>query len=369
MHSSLTDGFNADEFWAYDTVKHVRVLDRRLGLVYLVFIIVILIYVTGYVLLISRKFAVEEKVQGWVVMSVRKPQFSEDGVRWDLFDRWKNPGEKGAILIPTHVLVTRGQTQEDEYCESPLHLCQAPEDCGTNELVQKAECVNGHCLRLQWCPAQDPDSATTENYYFEFDQVEVRFQTYTHFHKFKMFTATSDETDWIVYPDEAANTFRVRDLVQWTGVEPSNLTENGAFMMVNLIMDSPISWGMDRTVSQHLESHNIDTVTGYNFVHNEYYYVDGVRKRDTFRIFGLRIVGFATGYAEMISMSGIGLQIASACALMGFAAVFTDFVLSCCLPERKHYVAYKVKVTEDFNEEDDAASPMASREQFGRSSH
>lgn len=346
-----------DEFFAYDTVKIVRVLDSRVGVFHIVCRAFIGIYVICYVFLVSKKYVEEEKVQGWVVVNVRNPQYDQDGVPWDLFERWINPGENGAVFIPTRIDITKGQTQNDQFCESlkPEHKCSKNEDCDIrNEDVQKAECVNGHCMRRQWCPAEDPDSPTTETHYLEFDKVELRFQSYTLFSKFKLYAATSDEGEWIKYPDERANTYRLTDLVEWAGKKPIDITERGAVMMVNLAILSPranpAEWLSERRVIQTAESYMVDTETGYNFVHNMDYDEGGVRKRDSYRMFGIRLMGFVTGFAEKITLSGIVIQVASALALMTFAEMFTDmYLVSPLVPEREHYKRYKVKETEDFH--------------------
>lgn len=340
-----------DEAFAYHTVKLVRVRDGRIGVIHLFFKAILLAYVVFYVGGISKKYLEQEKVQGFVLVKVMKPQFSQDGVPWDVYDRVVNPGERGATFIPTRIVITKGQTQGEAYCESPLHGCKTNEDCNIhNPKLQKAECVNEHCMRRQWCPAEDDAAATSETHYLEFDKVELWFHTYMYFHRFRLEMSTSDEEISVLYPDPRANTYRLRDLVEWANLEPADIMENGAVMEVNLNLDSPVSLG-ERTVKQVAEAHAIDTATGFNFVHNEYYHEDGVRKRDSYRFFGIRVLAFATGYAERVSLSGIILQFSSALALWGWSESLTDAFLLYCVAERKHYAKYRTKETEDFNEE------------------
>eukprot|EP00438_Fugacium_kawagutii_P003987 Skav200877 [mRNA] locus=scaffold4880:16105:53811:+ [translate_table: standard] len=149
---------DADEVFAYDTVKLVRILDRRLGC-------------HGYgdcydiviVFILNRAYQDTEKSVGWMLTKVVKPQVSHLGISWDAYDRITNPGESGAVFIPTRILITRGQTQEDEYCESPAHPCKEARDCNVGDpKIQKMECQNGFCMRRQWCPAENANWPTTE---------------------------------------------------------------------------------------------------------------------------------------------------------------------------------------------------------------
>jgi len=65
--STLPD---ADELFAYDTVKEVRVLDRRLGLLYYFVLSLVLAYVSLYVFLIKKQYQEKEKSDGWVIPRV-----------------------------------------------------------------------------------------------------------------------------------------------------------------------------------------------------------------------------------------------------------------------------------------------------------
>merc|ERR1719504_472839 len=146
---------DTDDIFAYETVKWVRVLDRRLGLVYYTMLIIIVIYIVLYVCIIEKQYLDFEKSSGWIIVQVLNQQKSDRGITWDAYDRITNPGEQGAVFIPTRILTTKGQTQ-DGFCESPTHPCTQPADCDIdNELLQQSQCVNGHCMRRQWCPAEN----------------------------------------------------------------------------------------------------------------------------------------------------------------------------------------------------------------------
>eukprot|EP00435_Cladocopium_sp_Y103_P047209 s559_g13.t2 len=198
---------DADEVFAYDTVKLVRILDRRLGFVYWGIQALVAFYMIVIVFIINKAYQDTEKSTGWMLTKVVKPQISHLGISWDAYDRITNPGESGAVFVPTRILITRGQTQEDEYCESPSHPCKEARDCNVGDpKVQKMECQNGFCMRRQWCPAENANWPTTETHYLDFEKVELWFKSYVHYHKFGLDVSTADEKESIPYPHRCFDT-------------------------------------------------------------------------------------------------------------------------------------------------------------------
>mmetsp|Transcript_65755 Transcript_65755/g.183142 ORF Transcript_65755/g.183142 Transcript_65755/m.183142 type:complete len:352 (+) Transcript_65755:91-1146(+) len=338
-----------DDVFAYDTVKLIRVLDRRLGFLFYFVNLLVIVYVIVYVFLIKEKYLETEKTSGWAFCKVMKPQLSAIGIEWDVYDRVTNPGEQGAVFIPTRVLITRGQTQGG-FCESPVHNCSRPLDCDIgNAEIQKKECSpSGRCMRRQWCPAEDEkDRTITEMHELGIEDVELWFSTYVHYHTFGLDVSTTDESSPRHYPHPRANTFRLLDIVRMANLDPLDFQENGAVLLINTIFTCNLD---AHNCEFKIESQNIDTKTGYNHVHNHIYWEDGVRKRDTYRMYGIRLVILTTGIGFKTSFVQIMLQLSSAISLLSVAETVADFYLMYMVPERKHYVEHKIIETEDFND-------------------
>jgi|Transcript_40487 hypothetical protein len=354
---SCFGNYDCDDVLAYDTVKLVRILDRRLGIIFRVSQLVVVVYVVVYVFIMEQRYLDIDKSQGWITVKATKPQTvissnqaSMEGVDWDVYDRITNPGELGAVFIPTRMLIVRGQTQGEEYCESALHTCSVGDDCDIrNSDLQKKECVNGHCMRRMWCPDMLPDAPTTEEVLFEFDQVELWFQSYLHYHRFQLDVTTIDEQTPVLYPHAMANTYKLSDLVHWTGVQDEDIIQSGAIMMVNANFDCNLNIMHCKVL---VDSSIVESKTGYNYVHNKYYFEGDVQKRNTYRMFGIRVMMFTTGFAKQTSFTMIVLQLSSALALLQCAEYVADFYLQYIVPEKNHYNAQKVVETEDFNPDD-----------------
>jgi hypothetical protein len=328
---------------AYDTAKEVKVLDRRLGMVHQIGKLGVFLYILIYVFMIRQEYYDTEKTNGLVVTKIiASPDKAPDAkakLPWDISDFAANPGEQGAVFLPTRILTTRGQV-EDGYCGSPRHPCKTSTDCSTsNKALQKAECSNGMCMRRQWCPAQDPKDSKTEVHYVDSQSYDIWFQTDLHFHKFELDVSTTEEEESIRWPANRANTYTVRDLLSMANVEAQDVKDYGAVLSVNQLFECDLG---EENCDVRLQISNVDGKTGFNYVRNHFYEVDGVRKRDTHRLYGIRILASATGIGTKVSIAQIMLQISSGVALMGLARLVADFVLLHLIPERRHYTHLKV---------------------------
>jgi len=331
-----------DEIFAYDTVQFCRVVDRRLGLVYYNVLFVVITYFL-FVFIMWEGYLEEEKTSGTVIAKVLNSQKSDIGISWDVFDKTTNPGEEGAVFIPTRILITKGQTQEDQYCESPHHNCTSDSDCDIgNVVLQKAQCSNGRCLRRLWCPAEDPDAATTETHYLDYEDVMLWFQAYVHFRNFMLDVTTFDEKEEREYPFTRANSFPLHDILRMANIQYESIIEHGAIVLVNTIFFCNMN---SETCETHVHSTNVDTSTGFNYQHDHVYYENGIRKRDTYRMYGIRLITFTTGFGKKTSFSKIVLQLSSAIALTNYATYAADACMLYLLPEKKHYREKKIETS------------------------
>lgn len=337
-----------DDLFAYDTVKEVKVLDRRLGYIYYAVLLMVLFYVIIYIFMIKKQYLETEKTMGWVIAKVTNPAYDDQNLPWDLYDSVTNPGEQGAVFLPTRVLITRGQVQEG-FCESPLNPCAQDSDCDIgDDALQQTKCSNGRCMRRQWCPAEEPGVPTTVIHNVKARSYDIQFQTSLHYHKFMLDVATTDEKRSIRYPADHANTFPLHDLIRMANIEMEAVQELGAIIQVNHFINCDLD---AFECKPGLEVNNIDTKTGFNYVQNYFYFENGVRKRDSYHFYGIRVMASATGIGRRTSISNIILQVSSAIALLSCAQQAADVFLMYFVSERRHYLEKKIIQTEDFNED------------------
>jgi len=340
------DEWDLDTIFAYDTAKEVRVLDRRLGLVYYIVYLMVLFYVILYVMIIKKQYLDEEKSNGFVMTKVVNPSYANDTIPFDVFDAVPNPGESGAIFIPTRVLVTRGQSQAGS-CEQPGYPCESDEDCQTGDEMTTGKCSNKRCVRRGWCPAEQAGAPATTVYKIDAAKYDLWFQGKVLFHKFMTDIGNTEDLHPIYYPDANANTYPMHDILRMASVDLEKSWEDGAVLLVSAIFECDL---MAERCSTVIESAKIDAMTGYNFKKTHYYEENGEMKRDSYWFYGIRMVVFSVGLGKMPSVTQVVLQGSQAIALLGTASTVADAFLQYIVPERNHYIAEKVIETEDFGD-------------------
>jgi len=121
---------------AYKSIKVVRVIDKRMGLLVLFLRLLILGYLAVAVYL-GEAYKVEEHTVGALVARASGETYSRDQheqVRfWDAADALHPPTEVGAIFLATRVIRTNLQTMQ--LCANPMHPC-SPEN---NQTARDAE--------------------------------------------------------------------------------------------------------------------------------------------------------------------------------------------------------------------------------------
>jgi len=349
--------YDPDELFAYDTVREVKVKDRRLGYVYYFFLLTIVFYIVIWVFLVKQMYLAREKTTGWTTTKLLYHSV-EDPLRvFDVFESVTNDGEQGAIFVPTRVVITRGQVQEG-FCESPNDLCATPEDCDIgDDSLQQPLCQNGRCLRRHWCPAMEVGTPKTETHYVNTDAFDIWFATNIHFHLFALDVGTTDEEESERYPGsvggtKTVNTYPVHDLLRMANVDISLAKETGVIINVNKVFNCDL----DANVC-HMELDSSAVVgedkahSGFNYGKQHFYTEGGVTKRDLYQYYGVRVYSGATGIGKKTSFANIVLQLSSAIALLTTATAAADVFLQYIIAEREHYKALKIINSEDFNKE------------------
>merc|ERR1719380_526309 len=99
-------------------------------------------------MIIKQQYLDFEKSNGFIMTKVLNPSYANDTIPFDVFEAVHNPGESGALFIPTRVMVTRNQGQKGS-CENPGYPCDSDEDCDTGDDMSTGKCSNSMCVRRE----------------------------------------------------------------------------------------------------------------------------------------------------------------------------------------------------------------------------
>lgn len=353
--------FDWDEFFAYDTIKEVRVLDRRLGLIYYAVLAMVVFYILIFCIIMNKQYLAFEKTNGFMMTKVLTPTYlnvTEDspGLPFDVYEAFSNPGESSALFIPTRVVVTRGQSQKGD-CPNPAFSCKADKDCDTGEAVSAAKCEKGSCVRRGWCPPEQLGAGTTESYKVDAEAFQVWFQGMVQYHIFqdlegKGLTAGNiEEPDPIMSPADNANTYGLWYILEKAAVKLEDVWKDGAVLLLTAKFDCDLDAKEDEQCVTNIEGATVDVENGFNYKVVNYYDEGGERKRNLYHFYGIRLVIFSVGLGQRSDPTQIVLVLSQAIALLSCAGTVADVFLQYMVPERKHYIEQKIIQTEDFGDE------------------
>lgn len=359
--NDLVCGLDLDDTFAYDTIKEVRVLDRRLGLIYYAVLGMVVFYIIIFCLIIKQQYLAMEKTNGFMMTKVLNPAFANAtddnaGLPFDVFEAFSNPGESGALFLPTRVVVTRGQSQEGE-CGNPMFSCKADKDCDTGEAVAVAKCEKGSCVRRGWCPPEQLGASQTEAYEIDALKYEVWFQGMVQYHVFQdingggLSAGNIEEPAPILSPAENANTYGLPYILEKAQVKLKDVWQDGAIVLLTAKFDCDLDAAEDEQCLTNIEGATVDYENGFNYKVVTYRDEGGERKRNLYHFYGIRLVVFAMGLGKRADPTQIVLVLSQAIALLSCAGTVADVFLQYMVPERKHYIEQKIIQTEDFGDE------------------
>jgi hypothetical protein len=137
----------------YSTNKEVKLLDRKLGILYWICIMLVLGYVLGVRILIEGAYNAVEKSYGVVGVALNGTTHSLKGgvsVPQDV-PSLLHFEEGNAIFLPTRVITSRDQAHGN--CTDPDETCVSDSDCVREPPLAIGLCDHQHCTRYSWCNA------------------------------------------------------------------------------------------------------------------------------------------------------------------------------------------------------------------------
>lgn len=342
----------------YTTPKEVNIKDRRLGYMYTFFLVAISLYLVIVVFAINKGYLDNEQAQGKALVQILGSAVTNDNYTyvWDTVEEAVGGRETNTAFVPSKIIRTRRQYQG--LCASTRLFCELDSDCKTSDLpnyIETPQCGRtpegrGGCVVWQWCPPEN--SNNSETYYLKgagdqqiWIRTDVKFRELSEKHK-----QTFDDDSPTVYPDQDANTFRLRDMLYLAGSNYSDIVEKGAVLSVRMF--SQCTKNPEEKCDEHMEVDRMDSLTGFGYstTYARYYREQGVFMRDLYHMFGVRVIVNSFGVFQKPSLQQIVLQISAAIGQLIAAKKLTDAVMTMLMKEKRHYNDLKVLQSKDFND-------------------
>ncbi|XP_072475065.1 P2X purinoceptor 1 isoform X2 [Notamacropus eugenii] len=360
-------------FYEYDTPRMVLVRNKKVGVIFRLIQLVVLIYVVGWVFLFEKGYqtsdglisSVSVKLKGLAVTNI-----SGLGLQvWDVAD----------YVIPAQN-PDGGICQEDSSCPEGK-----PKRKGHG--IRTGKCVDFNstvktCEILGWCPVEVDDHIPNPALLREAETFTLFIKNSVSFPRFKVNRRNLVETidkqymKSCVYHksrDPLCPIFELGSIVSYSGQNFSTLAVKGGVVGITIDWNCDLDWAV-RHCKPVYEFHSLyneenNLSPGFNFRFARYYMENGTHYRHLFKVFGIRFDILVDGQAGKFDIIPTMTTIGSGIGIFGVATVLCDLLLLHILPKRHYYQQKKFKYAEadmgqgpTRNNEDKSSSTMVLQE-------
>jgi hypothetical protein len=137
---------------AYSTHKEVKLLDRKLGILYLTCILLVLGYVVGVRVIVYQEYNAMEKAYGIAGVTLNGTTYTRiagDGAV-SPYDVASLAVQGTAVFVPTRIVSTTEQYISN--CTNPDSPCSEDSECESDPPLLNGVCdPAGYCMGTAWC--------------------------------------------------------------------------------------------------------------------------------------------------------------------------------------------------------------------------
>uniref|UniRef100_A0A2K6F045 P2X purinoceptor n=1 Tax=Propithecus coquereli TaxID=379532 RepID=A0A2K6F045_PROCO len=305
-------------FWDYETPKVIVVRNRRLGVLYRMVQLLILLYFVWYVFIVQKSYQDSETgPESSIITKVKGVTTSEHKV-WDVEEYVKPP----------------------ESMRVPNAACHSDEDCVAGELDMLG---NGQCGRVegpagwgQFLGKMAPNFT-------------ILIKNSIHYPKFRFSKGNiADRKDGYLKRcsfdellDPYCPIFKLGFIVEQAGENFTELAHKGG--VIGVI----INWDCDLDLAaaacnpkysfRRLDPKHVPASSGYNFRFAKYYKMNGTTTRTLIKAYGIRIDVIVHGQAGKFSLIPTIINLATALTSIGVGSFLCDWILLTFMNKNKVY--------------------------------
>ncbi|KAJ8342890.1 hypothetical protein SKAU_G00328180 [Synaphobranchus kaupii] len=340
----------------YKTEKYVIAKNKKVGVLFRVFQLAVLLYIIGWVFLKKKGYQErDDSIQSAVITKLKGVALTnttDSGLHlWGAEDYVIPPQGERIFFIITNFIETPNQRLGHcaESIKVPDGHCRENDDCTEGEAVisgngiKSGRCLNstGTCEIYGWCPIEKqhkPQEAILR----KAENFTVYIKNFMRFPKFQFSKSNVLETNNDMYLKKCLYNethhpycpiFRLGDLTSWAGHSFQDMALMGGSIGVliqwNCDLDKDYSKCNPRYSFTRLDVKSDNSVaSGYNFRYARYYKdATGQTYRTLFKVYGIRIDIMVTGEAGKFNIIPTIVNIGSGLALMGAGVFLCDMVL------------------------------------------
>uniref|UniRef100_A0A452RFT3 P2X purinoceptor n=1 Tax=Ursus americanus TaxID=9643 RepID=A0A452RFT3_URSAM len=337
-------------FFEYDTPRMVLVRNKKVGVVFRLIQLVVLVYVIGWVFVYEKGYqtssglisSVSVKLKGLAVTQL--PGLGSQV--WDVADyvfpaQW----ELGSVQSPYWT------TPWAPMCSSLAPGIRTGKCVAFNDTVQTCEIFG-------WCPVEVDDNVPRPALLQEAENFTLFIKNSISFPRFKVNRRNLVEEVDAAYmrtclyhksSHPLCPVFKLGYVVQESGQNFSTLAEKGGVVGITIDWNCDLDWHV-RHCKPIYEFHGLyeekNLSPGFNFRFARHFVENGTNHRHLFKVFGIRFDVLVDGKAGKFDIIPTMTTIGSGIGIFGVATVLCDLLLLHILPKRHYYKQKKFKYAE-----------------------
>ncbi|XP_060243322.1 P2X purinoceptor 1 isoform X2 [Meriones unguiculatus] len=349
-------------FFEYDTPRMVLVRNKKVGVIFRLIQLVVLVYVIGWVFVYEKGYqtssglisSVSVKLKGLAVTQLQGmgPQV------WDVAD----------YVFPA-------QNPEGG-------ICQNDNGCTPGKAERKAQGIRtGNCVPFNgtvktceifgWCPVEVDDKIPSPALLQEAENFTLFIKNSISFPRFKVNRRNLVEEvngtymkkclyDKTLHP--LCPVFNLGYVVRESGQDFRSLAEKGGVVGITIDWECDLDWHV-RHCKPIYQFHGLygekNLSPGFNFRFARHFVQNGTNRRHLFKVFGIRFDILVDGKARKFDIIPTMTTIGSGIGIFGVATVLCDLLLLHILPKRHYYKQKKFKYAEDMGPGEREHDPAA----------
>ncbi|KGL77544.1 P2X purinoceptor 2, partial [Tinamus guttatus] len=354
---------------SYSTPQVLVVRDWRLGAVYRMLQLLVLLYFVGYVFILQKGYQeCETSPESSVITKVKGVTESPSKV-WDVGDYVAPPEGGSTFSIITRVEISPAQMMDTcpESLTVPGAACSSDQNCPAGDMdvlghgEKTGRCVPStagpgkSCEILAWCPVDGSSvrSLRSESLAQMAAQFTILVKNSIRFPRFgfsrsNILTAersylkscTFNATSGLYCP-----IFKLGFIVEQAGEDFAELAEKGGIIGIIISwdcnLDLPGTECRPRYSFRRLDAKAASAAPGYNYRFVKDYSWKGTPRRVLIKAYGIRIDVMVQGQAGKFSLVPTAINVATALTSLGLGSFLCDWILLSCMNKQRVYSSRK----------------------------
>jgi len=345
-----------DDLLSYNTVKVVRIRDRRLGALHITFMAGIVLYIVVYSIVLNKGYLKVETPMGSIRASLLKPSVAQTN-----FPYCSNQGNPNASLLPLPC----------EYWDESNVVYPIGEEtafCATTRVKyynQTADCdfTLPNCTYTDSADAKNIYIADIDRFTLLIDHTMYAPISGIQRNALTLHGYIENPEKKEVSINQGINTIGVAGkpdiielglLLNYTGINldaPSLINPNLTIRYDGLIILVFIDYSntYSRSTNNIKYTYSASVVQDTEFTVVEPIVLDRIQNRFVFKRHGIRLLFFQTGTIGNFDFRSLLLTFVSGIGLLAISTLIVDQLAIRILPQRKSYQSFKFQVTEGYN--------------------